>query len=354
MKASIALATYNGEKFIIEQLESLVNQTVLPYEIIISDDNSTDNTIKVINDFIAAQTDKNIIFKVMTNPKENSGVVGNFENAIKNTTGDFVCFCDQDDIWVENKIERVIEVFKKTGASTVIHDAQILLKKGDSYELIDKNTFSCMGYFSGFDSDGIYKFENHKYLSNIATCCIALGMSMCIKREFVFENLPISKGYNHDDWFEFCAIAHNDCVAINDILAHYRIHSSNTSGLGVFAETREVKKQNLVDRIKTIDKRAQAYLKRLYILGKDQKKYLDNLGVTNETVEFNYKFFSQQRPAAMKKCKISAIYSLVQFNKKGYYTDDFPKMYSRDIIYVLLHTRWTRRKYIGMFDLYCR
>lgn len=354
MKASIAMATYNGGQYIKEQLQSIIKQTVLPYEIVISDDNSTDNTIEIINKFIKENSDKDIIYKVLINSSDNSGVVGNFENAIKNTTGDLIFLSDQDDIWLKNKLERIIEIFERTGTSVVFHNARILMQKKDKFEIINDTAYSHLGYFSSFNKDGIYKFENREYLSHIADNCIALGMSLCVKREFMFSCMPMSKGMNHDDWIEFCAITHNDCIAIKDILAHYRIHSSNTSGIGELNLLGNSKKLNILEKIKVMDNKAFKSIKRLCIFGKDQKNYLNNYQIKNENVNFNYDFYSTLRVNAVTKHKIPGILMLAKLYKDGWYRKQLKSIYYQDIIFVLLHTRKTRRKYINTFDSCCR
>lgn len=98
-KVSVVICTYNGEKYLREQLESVVKQTFPLYEIIIQDDGSTDRTIQIAQEY-ADQYD-NIIVKTNTHEK---GINGNFFSAIHDCTGDFIAICDQDDIWVRDKI----------------------------------------------------------------------------------------------------------------------------------------------------------------------------------------------------------------------------------------------------------
>lgn len=108
MKVSIVVATYNGEKYLEEQLNSFVNQTIMPDEIVISDDNSSDSTVDICNKF----KNRNSIEVKIFNNDNYHGVTGNFENAAKNATGDIVFFSDQDDVWYENKIEETLKAFQ--------------------------------------------------------------------------------------------------------------------------------------------------------------------------------------------------------------------------------------------------
>ena len=97
-KISIAMATYNGERFLREQLDSLYNQTVEPYEVVISDDCSKDSTLKIAQEY---QNRLNI--KILSHTK-NQGVNKNFEFAIRACAGDYIMICDQDDIWHPDKV----------------------------------------------------------------------------------------------------------------------------------------------------------------------------------------------------------------------------------------------------------
>lgn len=106
---SIAMATYNGERFLREQIDSLYSQTVKPSEIIVVDDNSIDGTIEILEEY-----KKKYGLKYYRN-KSNLGVNKTFEKALKLTTGDYVMFCDQDDIWFPNKIEVTLNKMKEIG-----------------------------------------------------------------------------------------------------------------------------------------------------------------------------------------------------------------------------------------------
>ena len=98
-KMSIALCTYNGELFLQEQLDSYINQTLLPNELVINDDCSTDSTVAIINDFV-----KNAPFLCKIN-EANLRLTKNFERAIVRSTGDYIFLSDQDDVWKKDKTQ---------------------------------------------------------------------------------------------------------------------------------------------------------------------------------------------------------------------------------------------------------
>ena len=99
---SVVIATYNGEKYIVKQLESIRNQTRKPDEVIIVDDRSNDNTFKIVKEYIQQYALRN--WRIYLNDC-NLGYKGNFQKGIELATGKYIFLCDQDDEWERNKIE---------------------------------------------------------------------------------------------------------------------------------------------------------------------------------------------------------------------------------------------------------
>ena len=123
---SVALCTYNGEEYISQQINSIIEQTIKPSEIIISDDGSTDNTIEIARGILE---NSNLNYKIINNDRE-KGVVANFENAISNCKYEYIFTSDQDDVWVENKAEIILNVFEKeASALLVFSDGELVDEK---------------------------------------------------------------------------------------------------------------------------------------------------------------------------------------------------------------------------------
>jgi len=118
MKISIAMATYNGAKYIREQLESLASQTVKPSELVICDDGSTDKTLEIIEDFAKFSP---FIVHLHRNPKR-MNYASNFLKAASLCTGDIIAYCDQDDVWLSNKLEKCSTPFLDPKVVLVVHD----------------------------------------------------------------------------------------------------------------------------------------------------------------------------------------------------------------------------------------
>src|SRR6266542_888200 len=108
MKISVAIGTYNGEKFLNVQLESILQQTIPVHEIIVCDDHSGDDTINILREFEVSYPS---LLKIFANEK-NLGVVKNFEKAISLCTGNIIFLADQDDVWNNNKVESVLNFFR--------------------------------------------------------------------------------------------------------------------------------------------------------------------------------------------------------------------------------------------------
>ena len=122
---SVAMAVYNGETYLPEQLDSILSQLEPQDEIVISYDKSKDGTWQLIQSY----SEKYPQVRVLENA--HPGINGNFNNAIAGCTGDYIFICDQDDRWAENKRSAVLETFEKTGADMVIHNGVHINTQGE-------------------------------------------------------------------------------------------------------------------------------------------------------------------------------------------------------------------------------
>ncbi len=119
---SVALATFNGERFVREQLDSIARQTVLPHELVVCDDGSTDRTVEIVRAFARESP-----FPVRLHENERRlGFAENFLRAARLCTGELIGFCDQDDVWLERKLERCVGEFEDPSVSLVSHSATVV------------------------------------------------------------------------------------------------------------------------------------------------------------------------------------------------------------------------------------
>lgn len=197
------MATYNGEKYIREQIDSILKQLDREDEIIVSDDHSTDTTIAILKSY----GDKRI--KIYSN-NNSSGVVGNFENALQRATGEVIFLADQDDVWMPNKVALCLEALKSH--DLVLHDATIW----DGESIIEESFFlqhrSCIGYMK--------TLVRNSYIG----CCMAFNSRVKDKVLPFPKNLAI-----HDMYIGLCAERGMKTALIHEPLICYRRHGANVS-----------------------------------------------------------------------------------------------------------------------------
>lgn len=205
-KVSVCLATYNGEKYIKEQLESILPQLANDDEVIISDDNSTDKTVEIIK-FL---NDSRI--KIYTNTLSR-GYSSNFENAISKAEGDIIFLSDQDDVWFENKVEMMMR--RLIDHDLVISDAMIS----------DENLNPTLG--SHFDLYGTSKGFVNNWLKTRY-----IGACMAFKSQILEKLLPFPKNKKlcaHDYWIANVGEYYYKVDLVNIPLIKYRRHGNNAS-----------------------------------------------------------------------------------------------------------------------------
>jgi glycosyltransferase involved in cell wall biosynthesis len=217
---SVALCTYNGEKFLIEQLDSLVYQTYKNLEIIVVDDCSSDRTINILNTYAV----KYPFIKVYSN-EVNLGYIKNFEKAILLCNGDFIALSDQDDIWDLNKIT---SQYNAIGDSMLIyHDSDFV---DDAGKTLNKKMSDVVNMYEG-DSFKPFMFFN----------CVS-GHACLIKKELVSYCMPFPKTLFHDHWLAYTATNIGSIKYLNYALVKYRQHDSSDTNI-LKLERKEVKKE---------------------------------------------------------------------------------------------------------------
>jgi glycosyltransferase involved in cell wall biosynthesis len=203
---SIAMATWNGAAYLPEQLESLARQELLPTELVVCDDGSTDSSVQVLEEFAGRAPFPVRLFR---NPR-NLGVRATFERAISLCRGDIVFLCDQDDYWVPAKIRRVVEAFESDPNTMVV-----LNDKTIADERLNPSSATVLGNMRSAGTPDI---------SFIAGCCSAH------RREWLPVAMPIPPEMPYHDWW-MVALAHQLGVSriLDEPLQLYRRHESNVS-----------------------------------------------------------------------------------------------------------------------------
>lgn len=220
---SIVLATYNGEKYILEQLESILNQTYQNFYIIIVDDNSSDKTVSVIKNFFKFKKyDK---YSLYIN-EVNLGPTKSFEKGVRHVKTEYIAFCDQDDIWFENKLELYMENIYNCD---LVYATSYILKSNIS------------------KSEIFPKFKKNQSVFGELAHNNARGATIMLKTELAIKLIPYHDLY--DKWVLINSKFVSKIKEIKIPLHYYRLHDDNVNGGGFrkrdIVSLLEVQKNNI-------------------------------------------------------------------------------------------------------------
>lgn len=216
-KVDILLATYNGEKYLVEQLDSILSQTHKDFNLFISDDFSKDSTVKILEDY-AKKDNRITVFK----QEKNLGVVSNFEFLLSKVESEYFMFSDQDDIWNEDKIEKTLNKLKETDSDIVFTDLMVV---DDKLNTLYNSYWELKGL-----KNKILKYNSFDalYLNNYVTGC-----TMLMKKEIIEKVLPLPKTTKyvlHDYWIALIASQSGKIEFLNEPTIKYRQHKNNRIG----------------------------------------------------------------------------------------------------------------------------
>lgn len=210
---SVVMATYNGGKYLKEQLESIFSQTLLPSEIIVCDDGSTDDTLRILK-----SCSNNDLLRYVANP-QTLGVIENFKKAASLASEEnFIAFADQDDVWMPHKLE---ELYKKMHNLNYMRSPALVYS---DLKLVDRDLRTIN---NSFWNELKVSSKDHclegLFLRNIVTGC---SMLINQKMKEIFLKMP-SGIYMHDAWIAFAAYAFGEVGVVHDSLLCYRQHEHN-------------------------------------------------------------------------------------------------------------------------------
>jgi glycosyltransferase involved in cell wall biosynthesis len=216
---SVVMATYNGERYLPAQLESLVHQTTLPGQLIISDDGSQDRTVEIAEEFARQAPFPTVVIK---NPIR-LGYADNFLQACRHAQEDYISFCDQDDVWHSNKIERCLLELTRTNSLLCVH----------AVNLIDSRSQPCGLHTQGVTADTVFD------ALMLPPWGLFLGFTQTFERRLLSvvdgtrrgaDNHTASGALSHDRWVYLLASSFGKVVALAEPLADYRQHQGNQFG----------------------------------------------------------------------------------------------------------------------------
>ena len=223
MMIGVVVATYNGEKYIAEQLYSILNQTQKPSFIVISDGGSVDRTTDICEKILSKAS--SVDYVILTTDRR-LGVSENFQKGLEHCDCDYTFLADQDDVWLPNKIERVVQAMISENASFAFTNAEIV---NDSLEEMGISLWQSVGYFQ---TEKLRVIEpcQEAYIRELLRRNVVTGMSMCLRKDCTERVLPFDSNVLHDKWIAMYAALELKTVAINERFMLYRQHRGNVVG----------------------------------------------------------------------------------------------------------------------------
>ncbi len=229
---SVCVTTYNGEKYLEDQMRSILACLSDDDEIIVSDDGSTDSTLEIIASYETRYPN----LRLVEGPHR--GLIANFSHALNLAKGEIVFLSDQDDVWHANKVQKVKSAFNDNACGVVVHNARLVDSDGTpTGETLFELRQSKPGLFKNL--------VKNSYVG----CCMA------VRRDLLKTALPVPENIEmHDWWIGLISDSVSKSVFIDDILLDYRRHGTNSSSMShhpipKMISNRLVMMQELHDRL---------------------------------------------------------------------------------------------------------
>ncbi|MEQ1736893.1 MAG: glycosyltransferase family 2 protein, partial [Rhodoglobus sp.] len=226
-EVSVALCTFNGERFLAEQLRSILEQTRPAVQLVIADDGSTDGTLAVadatIAEYRASHPDRTPAVVVLTGDKP-LGVAANFERALRACTGDLIALSDQDDVWEPERLERMVAALDAIPDAGLLHsDARLIDGSGSD---LGTTLFAALG-ITDAERRAIDEGRGYDALlrRNLAT-----GATTMVRASVRDRALPVPDGWIHDEWLAIVAAVTGRTAILGETLTRYRQHGTNQIG----------------------------------------------------------------------------------------------------------------------------
>lgn len=262
----IAMATYNGEKYISEQIDSIINQSYQNWKLYISDDGSTDKTVEIVNDFVLQDSRINIV-----NKDRQGGVISNFNKALEHTTAEFIVLSDQDDLWPKDRLEILLAAISKDNN---VDQPKLIFT---DLTLVDEDgAIIADSFYKANSLNPLQNMEGYNLLWNSTV----YGCTTIFNRALLNIALPIPTGaHMHDQWLAMKAHQSKGLEFLNVSAVMYRQHSNNVVGginKGVLRKIKDSKRS--INNIMKNVKKTKDYLKKyegLYFQGRKFNSYID-------------------------------------------------------------------------------
>ncbi len=224
-RVTVALCTYNGAAFIREQLESILQQTRPPDELIVADDGSADDTISIVHGVFSEHGSQRTRLRLLTGGDRPLGVTGNFARAAAAATGDILILSDQDDRWRPDRLSVAISAFERQPGIVLQHgEARLIDESGTSLGL---TLFAALRLSHRERTE----IEQGRAFAAYLRRNLATGATMAFRRSLLSAALPFPREWVHDEWLAIVAAATGEIGVLADPLVDYRQHDANEIGI---------------------------------------------------------------------------------------------------------------------------
>lgn len=321
MRISVVMCTYNGAKYVAEQVRSIIDQTVPVDEIVICDDGSTDDTVDIA---LSVLENHGFLNYMILDDGSHHGVSANFLRGLKASSGDYVFCSDQDDVWRDNKVEVFLNAVNESHRDLYFSDGYVvdarLAKR--PYSLWDTLHFS------------LDMLERCSMLEVLLSRCVVTGAAMLVSRDLIDKVDEVPDSWLHDGWFAMVAASEGSIEPIDKETFLYRQHGKNV--VGAHADSFVGRIRSWVDSISSqpevrkqrLDRYTRAYVQ---------------LSLQDDAVEGCLNFWTKLNSLGDNGC-LRGIFTVVEMLADGsyskYYTGALGAM--RDFIW-LLRYKATRR-----------
>lgn len=259
---SVALCTHNGERYVVEQVRSILRQTELPTQLVVSDDASTDSTIALVEREVADHLGDPVELVVLRNSAA-LGVTANFAQAVSACTGELVVLSDQDDVWLPDRVSTMVDTFASDESLTLLFsDAQLIDGTGEPL----RDTL-----FESIRFTGAEQREVHagRALDTLLRRNVVTGATVMFRHQLLDAALPFPASWVHDEWLAVMAAITGRVDFVAAQLIEYRQHGGNQIG------ARKPTLRDKLDRVSSpraernqrLEARAHALLERVQGLG---------------------------------------------------------------------------------------
>lgn len=225
-RLAVALCTFQGERYLGEQLASISAQTLAPDAVVVCDDGSTDATLEMVKTFAASAP---FPVTVLGSDGHRLGPAANFERALRAAHGDILVLCDQDDVWLPHRLERTKEVLEsRPDAAAMFSDAQLI---DEASSPTGETLWEALG-ITGRTQD---RFTSGAPRERVKVLCegnVVTGATLAIRSSVRGYTLPIPEGWMHDHWIALMAAACDEVVMWPEVLCRYRVHDRQHTGIG--------------------------------------------------------------------------------------------------------------------------